>query len=73
MFLQKRVVPMKIWDSAIGKPHEVAKLQEQTFDWNWRLSPDGTSIAAVTFGAADNRIRLLSLSGQPTRELVVKN
>ena len=62
-----------VFDPAIGKPHEVAKLQEQTFDWNWGLSPDGTSIAAVTFGTTDNRIRLLSLSGQPTRELVVKN
>ena len=62
-----------VFDPGIGKPHEVAKLQEQTFDWNWGLSPDGTSIAAVTFGATDNRIRLLSLSGQPTRELVVKN
>ena len=36
-------------------------------------SPDGTSIAAVTFSATDNRIRLLSLSGQPSRELVVKD
>jgi hypothetical protein len=62
-----------VFDPVIGQPHEVAMLQEQTFDWNWGLSPDGTSIAAVTFGATDNRIRLLSLSGQPSRELVVKH
>jgi hypothetical protein len=37
------------------------------------LSPDGTSIAAITFGATDNRIRLLSLTGQLTREILVKN
>jgi Tol biopolymer transport system component len=49
----------------------VAKLQEQITGWNWSLSPNGTSIAAVTF--SDNRIWLLSLSGQPTREFVVKN
>jgi len=71
--LEPKEFVFSVFDPAIGKPHEVAKLQEQTFDWNWGLSPDGTSIAAVTFGATDNRIRLLSLSGQPTRELVVKN
>jgi Tol biopolymer transport system component/DNA-binding winged helix-turn-helix (wHTH) protein len=70
--LEPKEFVFSVFDPAIGKPHEVAKL-EQTLDWNWGLSPDGTSIAAVTFGATDNRIRLLSLSGQPTRELVVKN
>jgi serine/threonine protein kinase len=60
-----------VFDPAIGKPHEVAKLQELTGGWG--LSPDGTSIAAITFGSDDHRIRLLSLSGQPTRELAVKN
>jgi Tol biopolymer transport system component len=71
--LEPKEFVLSAFDPATGKPHEVAKLPEQTFDWNWGLSPDGTSIAAVTFGATDNRIRLLSLSGQPTRELVVKN
>jgi len=64
---------ISVFDPAIGKPHEVAKLQKQTTDWGWGLSPDGTSIAAITFGAADNRIRMLSLSGQTTRELILKN
>jgi DNA-binding winged helix-turn-helix (wHTH) protein/Tol biopolymer transport system component len=64
---------ISVFDPAIGKPHEVAKLQKQTADWGWGLSPDGTAIAAFAFGATGNRIRLLSLSGQPTRELVVKN
>jgi Tol biopolymer transport system component/DNA-binding winged helix-turn-helix (wHTH) protein len=63
---------ISVFDPDIGKPHEVAKLQRQTADWGWGLSPDGTSIA-LTFGATSNRIRLLSLSGQPTRELVVKD
>ena len=62
-----------VFDPAIGEPHEVAKLEERTTGWSWGLSRDGTSIAAVIFGPDDNRIRLLSLSGQPTRELVVKN
>jgi WD40 repeat protein len=64
---------ISVFDPDIAKPHEVAKLQKQTADWAWGLSPDGTSIAAFTFGATNNRIRLLSLSGEPTRELVVKN
>jgi Tol biopolymer transport system component/DNA-binding winged helix-turn-helix (wHTH) protein len=64
---------ISVFDLATGEPHEVAKLQKQTADWGWALSPDGTSIAALTFGATDNRIRLLSLSGRPGRELVVKN
>jgi hypothetical protein len=63
-------VVISVFDPAIGKPHEVAKLQA---GWNWGLSPDGTSIAAYAFGAPASRIRLLSLSGQPTRELAVKN
>jgi hypothetical protein len=71
--LEPKEFIFSVFDPAIGKPHEVAKLQEQTLDWNWGLSPDGTAIAVVTFGATDNRIRLLSLSGQPTRELVVKH
>jgi hypothetical protein len=61
------------FDPTLGKPHEVATLQKQTADWDWGLSPDGRSIAASTFGATNNRIRLLSLSGQPTREITVKN
>jgi Tol biopolymer transport system component len=71
--LKPKEFVFSVFDPVIGQPHEVAMLQEQTFDWNWGLSPDGTSIAAVTFGATDNRIRLLSLSGQPSRELVVKH
>ena len=40
---------ISVFDPAIGKPHEVAKL------------------AAVTFGATDNRIRLLSLGSDHSR------
>ena len=58
------------FDPAIGDPHKIATLQA---DWGWALSPDGKSIAASTFGATNNRIRLLSLTGQPTREITVKN
>jgi eukaryotic-like serine/threonine-protein kinase len=51
---------------------EVAKLEETANGWNWGLSPDGTTMAAHTFSASDSRIRLISLSGRPTREITVK-
>jgi hypothetical protein len=50
-----------------------SRLRRTSIQWSWGLSPDGTSIAAIAFGATDNRIRLLSLTGQPTREIVGKN
>jgi eukaryotic-like serine/threonine-protein kinase len=58
-----------LFDSLSGNPREVAKLGS-TGDWS--LSPDGTSIASVTFSANDSRIQLISLSGRPTREIAVK-
>jgi eukaryotic-like serine/threonine-protein kinase len=61
------------FDSVKGNPREVARLEESANGWNWGLSPDGTSIAVVTFSASDNRIRLISLSGRPTREITVKD
>jgi Tol biopolymer transport system component len=61
------------FDSVKGNPREVAKLEESANGWNWGLSPDGTSVAVVTFSASDNRIRLISLSGRPTREITVRN
>ena len=66
---QKRLL-ISVFDPAIGEPHEVATLPKEAF--GWALSPDGKSIAFI-LGAANERIRLLSLSGQPTRELIVKN
>jgi len=60
-----------VFDPATGNPHEVAKLQPGS--WNWGLSPDGTSIAVAKIGAGNNRIQLLSVSGQPSRDLSVKN
>lgn len=60
-----------VFDPVNGKAHEAARLQEQTGNMNWSLSPDGTRIAVTKSG--DNRIRLLSISGQPTREIILKN
>jgi Tol biopolymer transport system component len=49
----------------------VTRLREQIENLNWGLSPDGKLIAVTKAG--DKRIRLLSISGQPTREVVLKN
>jgi eukaryotic-like serine/threonine-protein kinase len=60
-----------VFDPVNGKAHEVTRLQEQTGNMNWGLSPDGKLIAVTKSG--DKRIRLLSILGQPTREIVLKN
>ncbi len=62
-----------MFDSLKGNPRDVATIEEPANGWNWSLSPDGTSIALVTFSATDNRIRLMSLSGRPSREITVKD
>ncbi|HEY2351265.1 MAG TPA: protein kinase [Candidatus Acidoferrum sp.] len=62
-----------IFDPITGAQRELLTLQESGPGWNWGLSPDGTTIAAHVFSATDNRIRLFSLSGQPVREITVKN
>jgi Tol biopolymer transport system component/DNA-binding winged helix-turn-helix (wHTH) protein len=64
---------ISVFNPIVGEPHEVATLRKHTADWAWGLSPDGKSIAAFTFGPNNNRILVLSLSGQPIRELTVKN
>lgn len=67
-----RLVFLK-FNAVKGDPHEVAKLEKSVGDWNWGLSPEGTSIAAVEFSATDSRIKLISMSGGPTREITVKD
>jgi serine/threonine protein kinase len=59
------------FDPVNANAHEVTRLQESTGNMNWGLSPDGKLIAVTKSG--DKRIRLLSISGQPTREIVLKN
>ena len=60
-----------VFDPVKGNPHEVARLQEEIGNMNSGLSPDGKIFAITKSG--ENRIRLLSLSGAPARELVLKN
>jgi len=59
-----------LFDPISGNPRELTKI-EATGTWNWSLSPDGKLIA-VGSPVDVNRIRLLSLSGQPPRDIFVK-
>jgi eukaryotic-like serine/threonine-protein kinase len=61
------------FDPVKGSLRQVATLGETPSGWNWGLSPDGTLIAATEVGAIKQQIRLVSLSGQPTREITVKD
>jgi len=69
--LSRTQMVFSVFDPVKGNPHEVARLQEEIGNMNSGLSPDGKTLAITKSG--ENRIRLLSLSGQPARELVLKN
>jgi Serine/threonine protein kinase len=72
-YSQQRPDEFVLWtfDPVDGNPHELTRFQKQSGIWNWGLSPDGTTIALTK--ASDSRIRLISLVGQPNRELSLKN
>src|ERR1700730_3296423 len=61
------------FDPMKGTLRQVAKLDEAPGGWNFSLSPDGTVIAAVELSAIKHQIQLVSLSGQPTRQITVKD
>jgi serine/threonine protein kinase len=65
--------PFSVFDPMNGTLRQAAKLEETPSGWNWGLSPDGTVIAAVQIGPTKHQIRLVSLAGQPPREITVKN
>ena len=68
----KGELAFSIFDLKSGKSREFTNLQHPALGWNWSLSPDGAIIAATVFGADENRIRLLPVSGGPVRDLRVK-
>jgi eukaryotic-like serine/threonine-protein kinase len=65
--------PFSVFDPMNGTLRQAAKLEETPSGWNWGLSPDGTVIAAVQVGATQHQIRLVSLAGEPAREITVKD
>ena len=61
------------FDTVTGSLRQVATIDEAPSGWNWGLSPDGTRIAATDNGGTQHEIRLVSLAGQPTRDITVKD
>ncbi len=59
------------FDPVNGNAHEVASVQRESGIENSGLSPDGKLIAVTQAG--EKRIRLLSIAGEPAREIVLKN
>jgi hypothetical protein len=70
---QPREYIFSAFDVANGSLRQVAKLDAAPSGYNWGLSPDGTVLAATEIGVNQNRIRLVSLSGLPARDITVKD
>ena len=68
----KKVV-FSAFDPLQGKLHEVLTLDVLAGGfYNWMPSPDGLRIVFVDYNPLEGRIRLLSLKGEPERDVVVK-
>jgi Tol biopolymer transport system component len=61
------------FDPVQGKPYEVLTLDVPPGGfYNWMPSPDGLRIVFVDYTPLEGRIRVLSLKGEPERDIVVK-
>jgi Tol biopolymer transport system component len=68
-----RKVSIRAFDPLRGKPHEVLNLDVHPGSMhNWMPSPDGSRIVFINFSPLEGRIRLLSLKGEPERDIDVK-
>jgi Tol biopolymer transport system component/predicted Ser/Thr protein kinase len=68
-----RKVRIMAFDPLRGKPHEVLSLDVHPGSmFNWMPSPDGSRIVFINFSPLEGRIRLLSLKGEPERDIDVK-
>jgi hypothetical protein len=64
---------IRAFDPLRGKADEVLNLDIHPGGlYNWMPSPDGSRIAFIGFSPLDGRIRLLSLKGEPERDIAVK-
>jgi len=61
------------FDPLQGNPREVLTIDIHSGGvYNWMPSPDGSRIVFSDYNPLEGRIRLLSLKGQPERDIVVK-
>jgi Tol biopolymer transport system component len=68
----KKVV-VSAFDPLQGKTHEALTVDVHPGAlFNWMPSPDGSRIVFVEFSTLEGRMRLLSLKGEPERDIVVK-
>jgi len=68
----KKVV-VSAFDPLQGNTHEALTIDVHPGALsNWMPSPDGSRIVFVEFSTLEGRIRLLSLKGEPERDIVVK-
>jgi len=69
---QKKLI-FSAFDPLQGKAHEVLTLDVHPGGlYNWMPSPDGSRIVFMDYNPLEGRIRLLSLKGEPERDIVVK-
>jgi len=64
-------IVLSAFDPVNGNAHELARLKREIGLENSALSPDGKLIAVAK--TDENHIRLFSTTGQPAREIVIKN
>jgi Tol biopolymer transport system component/predicted Ser/Thr protein kinase len=68
-----RKISINAIDPLRGETHEVLNLDIHPGSmYNWMPSPDGSRIVFMGFSPLEGRIRLLSLKGEPEREIDVK-
>ncbi|HXY52747.1 MAG TPA: hypothetical protein VEI01_25100 [Terriglobales bacterium] len=67
----KKVVVSAV-DPLQGKTHSLRVDVHPGALFNWMPSPDGSRIVFVEFSTLERRVRLLSLKGEPERDIVVK-
>ena len=68
---QKKLM-FSTFDPVQGRLHEVLTLDVDPAGlYNWMLSPDGLRVVLVHNNPLEGRIRLLSLKGEPARDIVV--
>jgi eukaryotic-like serine/threonine-protein kinase len=68
-----RIFHFSVFDPLTGKGHEIRTVGlHPGAIFNWMPSPDGMSLVFMEFNTFEGDIRLLSLRGDPERDLVVK-
>ena len=71
--LESKSFTFVAFDPEKGTQREVGKLEQPARGWNWSLSPVGTTIGAAELNGTNRQIHLISLIGQPSRTITLKD